>query len=162
MHVQSFNSAWQCSRATHKGKDNGLQNCLWYNQLCQLEQQWCWFRCCCCFPPFDSSVFPFIPLFPSLIAISLSSSLSLCSEPSTVTMDLSKRCLKARGSERQSLCVRDCVCEREAEREKVVLYSKENSHLSSEWCCIKEEAGKQAGYDTHGLDLNPHEKAGPG
>ncbi len=115
--MQPFNSAWQCSRAAHKGEDNGLQNSLWYNQLCQLETQWCWFLFyCCCFPPFDSSVFPFIPLFLSPIAISHSSPLSLCSEPSTVTMDQSKPCLKAR-AERGKVCVCVIVFMRERERE---------------------------------------------
>lgn len=39
-----------------------------------------------------------------------------CSKPSTVTMDPSKTCLKARGSERQSLCLRAIVFAGEEER----------------------------------------------
>lgn len=60
------------------------------------------------------------------------------------------------------MCAWSCSRERKREREKVVRYSTENSHLSSEGCCIKEEADKQAGYDTRGLDLNPHGRAGLG
>lgn len=156
-HVQSFDSVCQCSRVTHKGEVNGLQNCLWYNQLCQLETHWCWFHChCCCFPPFDSSVFSFIPPFLSPIAISLSSSLSLCSEPSTVTMDPSKPCLKARGGERQSLCVRDCVCERrggererDREREGESCPVQYREQPPQQWMMLHQRGGRQTGRIRH-------------
>lgn len=68
----------------------------------------------------------------------------------------------ARG--RVCVCVWLCsrVKKRERERAKVVLYSTENSHLSSEWCCIKAEADKQGANDSRDLDLNPRERAGFG
>lgn len=116
MRVQPLDSAWHCCWVAHKGEVNGLQNWLWYNQLCQLEMQWCWFHCRCCFPPFDSSVFSFTPPFSLPVAVSLSSSLSLCSKPSTVTIYPSQLCLKARGRERQSLCVLVIVFFREEQR----------------------------------------------
>lgn len=73
---------------------------------------------------------------------------SLRSKPSTVKMDLSKPCLKARG---RALCAQTIVFV--GEGEKVVPHSMKNSHISNWECWIKEEKDEHARCSSCNLDL---------
>lgn len=150
-------TACQCSQEAHKGKLTVYKTASdiinYVNEGCSDDDST---ATAVVLPPLIRLPSPSDHPFLSPIASSLSSSLSPRSKPSTVTMDPSKPLPQSkRRREADFACACDCVCERRGQggEEGVVPYSTENGHLSSEWCCIKEEADKRAGCGARGADL---------